>query len=105
MCTPRGPTFRQTAQGGLECGWPEKDKIEKYGYIREQITQTYPKISELWIYLDLLKSCLTLFSPQVQEKNRPRDTGSADHAGGVGGGSLRDDCDGYGAALYNPYRQ
>ena len=104
-------------EGGPECGRPEetnKKTIKNSGYMREHSTQNYPNISKIWIYFGsvkiTLKSNLTLFSPQVcRRKQTNSGHGAADHAGGgtpAGRthGSLPDDCDGCGSALYNPYR-
>ena len=63
-------------EGGPECGWPEEthqDNIQKKRLYEGTLDQNYPNISEFRIYLDRVKSNLTLFSPQVLErKNRPR---------------------------------
>jgi hypothetical protein len=60
-------------EGGPECGWPEEahqDNIQKKRLYEGTLDQNYPNISKFWIYLDLLKSNPTLFSPQVRRKSR-----------------------------------
>ena len=71
------PSTRQL-KAGLECGWPEEthqDNNQKKRLYEGTLDQNYPNISEFRIYLDRVKSNLTLFSPQVlKRKNALRDT-------------------------------
>ena len=70
-----GQSSTRQLKAGLECGWPEEahqDNNQKKRLYEGALDQNYPNISEFRIYLDRVKSNLTLLSPQVRRNHGRR---------------------------------